>query len=627
LGKKEEIGLVEKRMGEKIEKLIDRVSLTGFWVYVLSFTVIAVLFSESLIGLQLPFLVYDKETNLFIAGFITPLIDASILAGASWFLLQRIKKLKTEAETEKERVFFRESMLQAIFDNAPTPIFYKDRDGKYLGLNSSFHKVSGISSEYVEGKTVFDLFPKEIAEKYHTKDRELLENPDTPQIYETTHKNIGSGREFEIILHKGVFRNSNGEIAGIVGIITDITEIKKLERDLKELNSSLQQKVDKEVKERTKSTLLYKQIIDSSNEYFSLMDRDHKYLIVNNRYLKTFGVSESELIGKTPEYLLGEENYNKFVAPNFTKALKGEFVKFDTHLVVDGEPRIINIRYSPFRPDPDNRDSVEGVILAGLDITEDVRLKEKQKRQEQLLIQQSKLASMGEMIGAIAHQWRQPLSAITGTFINIEDSVEFGDFSEEYLREQIEFAEKNIDFMSRTIDDFRNFFSPSKNRTLFSLYKVIRNSISIVDIQFRNRGVKFLFLEESLDIDIYGYPNEFIQVLINIFSNSKDAIEERFFRDELNFGDGKIEISVKEKGDFTEIFIEDNGGGVPDEVINRVFEPYFTTKEQGKGTGIGLYMSKMIIEENMGGKLEIFSKKSGTVVKISLKSKIRYANY
>ena len=254
-------------------------------------------------------------------------------------------------------------------------------------------------------------------------------------------------------------------------------------------------------------------------------------------------------------------------------------------------------------------------------------LNDRNKIQEQLLIQQSKLASMGEMIGAVAHQWRQPLTSLGGILINIEDTYEDGELTKEYLEDKINIAEKNIMYMSKTIDDFRNFFVPSKSKEPFSVTKAIINAISIIDAAFVSDEVNIVLAinhEKVLDYKEYeytnlflvkGYLNEFSQVIINILQNAKDAILEQ----EHNEDNKEILIDICSSEHSVRISIKDKAGGIDKSIIDRIFEPYFTTKEEGKGTGIGLYMSKTIIETNMQGKLSVSNYEDGAIFEIEMK--------
>ncbi|MDB2405669.1 HAMP domain-containing histidine kinase [Arcobacteraceae bacterium] len=233
--------------------------------------------------------------------------------------------------------------------------------------------------------------------------------------------------------------------------------------------------------------------------------------------------------------------------------------------------------------------------------------KEKQLEQERLLIQQSKLASMGEMIGSIAHQWRQPLNELNINIENIEFDYDDGLLNNTYLENFVKKQTDLLQYMSKTIDDFRNFFSISKEKNNFSVKEVVKNSINVVKEQIEHYGIEILHQGE--DFIINGYESEFEQVILNFISNAKDAI---LLTDQKK---GKIVISLK---DHT-VSISDNGGGISDDIKERIFEPYYTTKEQGKGIGMGLYISKMIIEDNMGGIIKVTNINDGACFTIKIK--------
>jgi signal transduction histidine kinase len=221
------------------------------------------------------------------------------------------------------------------------------------------------------------------------------------------------------------------------------------------------------------------------------------------------------------------------------------------------------------------------------------------RNKDHLLIKQSRQAAMGEMIGNIAHQWRQPLSAVAAIVQDIEDAYEYDELTEEYLHSSVEKTMKQLSYMSRTIDDFRNFFKPNKEKKDFSVQKVLEDTINFVEKSFSFHNIKINLVVKQ-DSTINGFPNEYSQTVLNILNNSKDAIVEN----KINPGKINIVANINEKGQSV-VSIEDNGGGIPANIIDKIFDPYFSTKEQGKGTGIGLYMSKTIIEDNMNGKIAV----------------------
>lgn len=233
-------------------------------------------------------------------------------------------------------------------------------------------------------------------------------------------------------------------------------------------------------------------------------------------------------------------------------------------------------------------------------------------KQEQLLIQQSKLAAMGNMIGNIAHQWRQPLGEINAILMHIGVRHSFKDFSEEFLTQKINECNKITSYMSNTISDFQNFFKPSKDKEIFEINDACKRASAILHASLKYHLITFHF-EESSESKVLGYPNEFAQALLNILSNAKDVLIDRQIQDPF------IRMSVRHGEKYSLINIEDNGGGIAPEYLERIFEPYFTTKHAKQGTGIGLYMTKMIIENNMNGIIVVKNTEAGVLFTIKLK--------
>ncbi|WP_072682000.1 ATP-binding protein [Arcobacter sp. LA11] len=214
-----------------------------------------------------------------------------------------------------------------------------------------------------------------------------------------------------------------------------------------------------------------------------------------------------------------------------------------------------------------------------------------------ILAQQSKLAAMGEMIGNIAHQWRQPLSLITTTASGIKLNYEIGALDKEKVDNYTSKIINSAYYLSDTIDDFKDFFKPNKNKKYFKISNAFERTFTLLNSQFINNNISFI--KNIEDIEIYGFENELIQVLINILNNAKDELINK--KDQKLF----IFIDVFFKDNNVCICIKDNAGGIEDSVINRIFEPYFTTKHQSQGTGIGLYMSEEIVSKHMKGKLSV----------------------
>ncbi|MCT7600513.1 sensor histidine kinase [Aliarcobacter butzleri] len=240
----------------------------------------------------------------------------------------------------------------------------------------------------------------------------------------------------------------------------------------------------------------------------------------------------------------------------------------------------------------------------------------KQKEQEQLLIQQTRLAAMGEMIGNIAHQWRQPLNALGLILQNLKFSYEIGELDEKMIDKSVKKATLLTENMSKTIDDFRNFFRPNKAKENFKINEGITKAVELIESTFEHNNIKLEKDFVSSEIEFFGFANEFSQVILNLLTNAKDAVLENKIENPL------IIIQTKIDDKYIYISIKDNGLGIKDEIINKIFEPYFTTKDEGKGTGIGLYMSKIIIENNMNGKIEVKNEQNGAniIIKLPIKN-------
>ena len=215
---------------------------------------------------------------------------------------------------------------------------------------------------------------------------------------------------------------------------------------------------------------------------------------------------------------------------------------------------------------------------------------------DQMLIQQGRLAAMGEMIHNIAHQWRQPLNNIALIVQNLQLTFMTDNLTQAEMDKEVANVMDVVMHMSRTIDDFRNFFRSDKEKRIFDVRKTVENALEFVGAIFSNCNIQ-VDLSADEDVCANGYQNEYAQVVLNILGNARDVMVER------KIVSPRIIIKIVKEGGRTIVTVTDNGGGIDENVLPKIFDPYFTTKEQGKGTGIGLYMSKAIIVQNMDGKL------------------------
>ncbi|MEA1915218.1 MAG: ATP-binding protein [Campylobacterota bacterium] len=225
---------------------------------------------------------------------------------------------------------------------------------------------------------------------------------------------------------------------------------------------------------------------------------------------------------------------------------------------------------------------------------------EKNKKQEKILFEQSKMASMGEMIGNIAHQWRQPLSVISTSASGMKLQKELGVLNDTLMNEAIQGIMTSTKYLSDTIDDFRNFFKKSKYKEPLKINDLIQQSTSLLHSTLTQNNIQLIIEDFDKELVIEGYFNELMQAVMNIVSNAKDALKDVEQQDEK-----LVIISISKNQDSVIISIKDNAGGIPEEILSKIFEPYFTTKHQSQGTGIGLYMSQQIVVNHMNGKLQV----------------------
>ncbi len=246
------------------------------------------------------------------------------------------------------------------------------------------------------------------------------------------------------------------------------------------------------------------------------------------------------------------------------------------------------------------------------------KIKEQLLKQEEagrLLRQRSKMADMGEMIAMIVHQWRQPLSVINVAKADLELKLQLDKLEKKEALEVLEEIQIAVNYMDQTMKDFRNFFRPDLSPQAITVEELVKNSLSIVGRLVEDRGVT-LVQSTSYEGQVETYLNELLQVMVNIIKNALDVIRER------NTQNPKITITAKEQEGKVVISICDNAGGIPEEHLGSIFEQYYTTKGEEEGTGLGLYMSKIIVNDRCGGSLKVENLDDGACFTITLPLKL-----
>lgn len=392
----------------------------------------------------------------------------------------------------------------------------------------------------------------------------------------------------------------------------------------------------------------YKEAIEKSN-IISKTDVNGIITFVNDEFCAISGYSKDELLGK---------NHNIVRHPDVPKekfsllwsSIKNKNIYKDTvkNLAKDGSTFYVNTTIVPILDEDDN---IAEYIAIRYDVTKEVLLREellkkeaeyeelnrslekrvqeqtrelkelnqtleervqeeiaKNEERQRVMFWQSRHASLGQMLANIAHQWRQPLTELSLVIFNVKKALQ--NSNEEEASKFYAESKHIIKNMSETIDDFTNFFSPDKEKYYFNISDSIMESIGLLEsvIDDEMIAVKTSFEE----IEVLGITNELTQVIINLINNSKDA----FIHNSILIRE--IAITAKKENGFAVIEVQDNAGGIAKENLDKIFEPYFTTKHKSRGTGLGLFMSRMICEQGLGGTLDVKSKKNSTTFSIKI---------
>jgi len=393
----------------------------------------------------------------------------------------------------------------------------------------------------------------------------------------------------------------------------------------------------------TKDTLnLIFQALEQSSAAVLITDTDGKIIYANQKFKQLYKYEDEDLIGENPRILKSGLTNETIFDEMWQSILRGEEFNCElTNKTKDGNLKWVLISISPIKnecgeitnfvaisedigPQKQMESELRGAkqqlehvnealereveertaelrlsnMLLKSQISERKRAEEEKEQKEKLLAQQSKLASLGEMINMIAHQWRQPLTAISTAAINIKTKKELEILDETALDSILDSILSHTQKMSSTINDFLNFFKPSRQKEHFCISVALKESLNLIGAQLCGRGIKVDQADPCI-INVFGFKNELEQVFINVLSNARDAFET------IRSAEKKISISCFSNDDMLGIEFCDNAGGIDEQIFDRLFEPYFTTKEPGKGTGIGLYMSKTILQKSFSGDMKL----------------------
>ncbi len=495
----------------------------------------------------------------------------------------------TEYKHYEDALFESRAHYKAVVDDTPFLICRFKEGGIIEFVNREYSNYFGFSPRELVGKSFFELIPESALEITKQIIKSLSKkNP----IVTNEHKAIDRDGDirWQRWTDRAIFNNQD-EIVSYQSIGEDITERKAIEDKLKLANTIVQ----------NSHTLLF---IWSNKE-----GRPIEYVSEN---ISQFGYNSEELISKSFKYsdmVFTEDlaQLNK-EAKEYIKNHIDRFKQKYRIITKEGNLRWVEDNSLIKRDEKGDIFHIQGVVS---DVTERINDQENLKIKDKQLLVQSRLAAMGELIGMIAHQWRQPISAISMGINNLKADIELGSYSEKRANEKYDEILFLVDFLSKTIDDFRDFFKEDKEKSKISVQQLVDETIKIMGKSLENSGVK---LEKEIDerCEPEVFKREMLQVLLNIIKNSKDAIKEKSVKK------GRILIrSFIEADGVVVIEICDNGGGIDETILPQIFDPYFSTKSASFGTGLGLYMSKTIIEQHHGGCLEARNTKDGVCFKIS----------
>ena len=490
--------------------------------------------------------------------------------------------------------------LALAVEQSPVSIMITDRDAIIEYVNRNFCDLTGY--------TVTDALGQ--------NPRILNSGETPPEAFRDLWQSIRAGWEW-----KGEFRNrkKNGELYWELAVISPIFDeegyithyvaVKEDISERKQVEAAL-------VRESEKNRLL----LQASSDGIHILDMNGDVKYVSDSFCRQLGYSREEILGMNLTQWNSQFSQAEF-QQTFAGLREANLTLETLHRHRDGHQIEVEVNVSAVEID-----GLPMVFASARDITARKRAEKalhelnetleqrvldetaKNMEKERLMIQQSRLAAMGEMIGNIAHQWRQPINALSLLLGNLKDAHEFNELTGDYLDTEIKSGRALIQRMSDTIDDFRNFFKPNKEKQRFRACDSVDEAIKLVSHNFKNNNIEITQVKSNEPCVVLGYPNEFAQVVLNALSNARDAIAAKDIS-------GKVHIRMEREVNTATVFIRDNGGGIPDDILGKVFDPYFTTKE--KGTGIGLYMSKMIMD-NMGGDIVIRNVEGGAEMRLTL---------
>jgi len=493
---------------------------------------------------------------------------------------QKLEELQSIIEEQRQEINSLKIDKMSVVSHALVGICYVDSNGVFIEVNKKFCEIVGYTKNELLKLSFKDITHQSDLEKdleIHNKSKD--DGTNNFSLEKRYVKKNGSIISCEIFVNH--IKDKNNNFIYTIGFVTDITKRKKIEDTILEEAKSMQRYLD---------------IVDVM---IFAMNRQGNITHVNRKTCEVLGYKEHSILGRNWFKNFLPDDCKEDLIENYIKLINKEVKNIEKtqHQVLckNGEERTISWSRAYVYDDKQN---ITGLILSGEDVTNLIKLEKENKRTEQILFNQSKMASMGEMLRNIAHQWRQPLSTISTAASGIKIQKELGLLEESEFYSSMDAIVDTTQYLSQTIDDFQNFFKIDNALKKFTCDELLKSVSNLIKTSYKANQIEFE-ISSSKNYLISGYFNETIQVIINILNNAKDAFIDS------NLDNRVVFINSSIKDDTLEFVIKDNAGGIPENIFDNIFEPYFTTKHQSLGTGIGLYMTKDIVENRLNGTIEV----------------------
>lgn len=491
----------------------------------------------------------------------------------------------SEQKNLEEKLLASKKLFELFMQNIPAKVTIKNHDDRIVYSNDAARKF--FKKESLLGLNAYDLLPRVYADKLQAINLKAKEEG----FYEGTLEYLDQNEE-EFFFHVMTFviSDEDTEKPQTGTIYFDITAQYKDQQELMKLQTMMENAPISIVITDTQGTIEY------VNPWFSHLT----------------GYTLEESIGANPRILKSEYHTSKDYVKLWDEishkhVWSGTFKNIKKNGEVYWESAII-------APVVNDKGDIVNYIGIKIEITEQMHLKEALADKEEIMIAQSRHAAMGEMIGMIAHQWRQPITAIAMGANNIIVDIALDSLTNEGLNEYATDIIDQTQHLSKTIDDFRNFFKPHKEREKTDVCAILDETLSVIGKSLENNNIEVI-LETDCQTSISIYARELLQVYLNLLKNAKEALIEN------KVEEGKIIITITEDVDNVIITICDNAGGIEPGIMKQIFDPYFTTKDEKTGTGLGLYMSQTIVNKHLKGKLEVENRSEGACFTITLPKK------